>query len=170
LTAPDFIEPLDAWRVWRVKRTDGSYGLESLVQAVRWPAGAPLEAKCLRPPPIFRRSRRQRIHTAPHEDCECGIYAAGFDDVTEYLAEASWRVTCVIGRVALWGTVIECERGFRAATAYPMCLYVPLDVGRAWRVEWEDVASDLLRYGVTVEALELDGAPLTTVPGESQVA
>jgi hypothetical protein len=31
----------------------------------------------------------------------------------------------VIGRVMLWGEVVECEHGWHAACAYPAHLYVP---------------------------------------------
>jgi hypothetical protein len=37
----------------------------------------------------------------------------------------------VAGRVRLWGTVVECERGWRASHAYPSRLLVALDDGRS---------------------------------------
>jgi hypothetical protein len=61
-------------------------------------------------------------HAAPDEDCRCGIYAAA----TARQAAASVTVPArpredivhrVIGRVSLWGTVVECERGWRAERA-----------------------------------------------------
>jgi hypothetical protein len=55
----------------------------------------------------------------------------------------------VIGTVSLWGDVLECERGWRAALAYPSRLFVPLGFpGAAER------AVGLEDYGVPVELLE----------------
>jgi hypothetical protein len=62
-------------------------------------------------------------------------------------------VARVLGQVALWGTVVECERGFRASRAYPVRIYVPADTGATGSVDWEDVSFDLARYGVPVELL-----------------
>jgi hypothetical protein len=66
--------------------------------------------------------------------------------------------------------VIECERGFRAATAYPTRIYVPSDAGRPWRVEWDDVAIGLWRYGVPVEALASRSADAPRVLAELRTA
>jgi hypothetical protein len=63
----------------------------------------------------------------------------------------------VIGRVSLWGRVVECERGWRAACAYPARLYLPL--GRHGRLSFlsgpaadaERLALALRIYGVPVE-------------------
>ena len=63
--------------------------------------------------------------------------------------------------MALWGTVIECERGFRASHAYPARIYVPADAGDPWRIGWEEVAFDLCRYGVPVEPLDARAADAT---------
>jgi hypothetical protein len=146
--APDFVEPFNAWRVWKVVRRHGVYMLGSVVQRTLWPAGEALEADCLRRRTLFARSRRKRRHDAPEASCECGIYGAALERVGQYVAEAPCRgVARVLGRVALWGTVIECERGFRASHAYPTRVYVPADAGDPWRVSWEEVALGLWRYG-----------------------
>jgi hypothetical protein len=81
---PDFVEPLQAWRVWRVA-----------------------------PPAVAR----------------------------------------VLGLVSLWGTVVECERGYRASHAYPLHLYVPIDA--AWQKKhcWDELVSGLESYDVPVEPL-----------------
>lgn len=153
-TAPDFAEPLDTWRVWTVVRRDGEYSLRSVVQRTVWPAGAALEAECLRCRNVVNVLRGKRRHDAPDAHCECGIYGAGLDRVGQYVAEAAFHgVARVLGRVALWGTVVECERGFRASHAYPAKIYVPADAGDPWRISWEDVALGLWRYGVPIELL-----------------
>jgi hypothetical protein len=60
----------------------------------------------------------------------------------------------VIGRVSLWGSIVECEDGWRASHAYPERLYVPLrsesDNGRDARA----IAHELTAYGVPVELLD----------------
>jgi hypothetical protein len=92
-------------------------------------------------------------HTVPDTSCQCGIYA--IDDpckLNSYL-DSSYvgrhALHRVIGRVSLWGTVIECERGWRAAYAYPAHLYVPL--GDPAGAAAERIAEELGGYGVPVE-------------------
>ena len=152
--APDFAEPFQAWRVWKVVRRNGQYSLGSVVQRTLWPAREPLAAECLRFRQLLSRPRHKRVHDAPEAHCECGIYAAALDRISEYVAEAPCRgVARVLGLVALWGTVIECERGLRASFAYPTRIYVPADAGEPWRISWEEVAFGLCRYGVPIEPL-----------------
>jgi hypothetical protein len=108
-------------------------------------------------------------HAAPDEGCRCGIYAAA----TATQAAASVTVPArlrgqivhhVIGRVSLWGTVVECERGWRAECAYPASLAVPVSLPRApkrhflrRRRQWTrsrpaaEIAPALREYGVPVE-------------------
>jgi hypothetical protein len=57
-------------------------------------------------------------HAAPDIRCHCGIYAGMSLDAFERPRPA-WPPAPVVGTVALWGTVIEHERGWRAAVAYP---------------------------------------------------
>jgi hypothetical protein len=64
----------------------------------------------------------------------------------------------VVGEVSLWGTVIECEHGYRASLAYPRRIYVPSD-GAHW--DWEKVADDLSAYRVPVEPLPVGCADTT---------
>lgn len=157
-TAPDYAEAFEAWRVWRVVRHEGAFALASVVKRTVWPAGDPFAAECLKTLPLFDWLRRRRPHTAPEPHCECGIYAAGLDCVRGYLTDALPDARArVIGRVALWGSVVECERGFRASFAYPLALYVPLP-GRGGRAcdAVEEIAHELGRYEVPVEVLRVD--------------
>jgi hypothetical protein len=150
--APDFIEPFEAWRVWTLVRRDDEYSLGSVVQRTLWPAREPFTAECLRH--RLLRGLRRRRHAAPDVRCECGIYAAALEHVGRYVADAPCGVVPrVLGQVALWGTVVECERGFRASHAYPKRIYVPADAGEPWRIGWEEVALGLWRYGVPVVGL-----------------
>jgi hypothetical protein len=60
-----------------------------------------------------------------------------------------------VGRVALWGVVIECERGWRASYAYPARLYVPTrSTARRPRLSPREVADGLAAYGVPVTATD----------------
>lgn len=150
--APDFIEPVRAWRLWHAVERSDELHLQSLFYRIRWPALEPLEAECRawRPP-----WRRHRSHTAPSEACRCGIYAADLETVIQYLPPYPPRTECpILGRVFLWGSVVECREGWRASHAYPESLYVPSTATRG-REHAARVAARLERYGVAVELLDL---------------
>lgn len=145
LAAPDYFEPVVGWRVWRVVRYRGRYLLASLFVNVAWPPGAALEAACHH----FIR----QTHRPPEESCHCGIYAT-------QLAQIDWTSVSrrplrpfAIGRVSLWGNVIEAERGWRAERAYPLDLVVP----RVGVVRDEDVrmAEGLGHYGIPVDVVSV---------------
>jgi hypothetical protein len=70
-------------------------------------------------------------HRAPEAACRCGIYAC------ESTAGATPFLSCsrtperqtlglVLGRLSLWGKVVECQRGWRGERAHPASIYVPL--------------------------------------------
>jgi hypothetical protein len=62
-------------------------------------------------------------HPAPDPACSCGIYAARDpEEARRYLVgrDDPHVVGRVLGRVALWGTVVEGERGWRASRAHPV--------------------------------------------------
>lgn len=147
--APDYAEPLCAWRLWEVEEVDAVPRLRSLYRLSFWPVGAPFEARC--EAQRLRLSRRPR-HNAPSETCSCGIYGAPFELIRRKMAiEDGLPPGClfVLGTVSLWGDVLECERGWRAALAYPRHLFVPCGLpGAAER------AAGLRDYGVPVELLE----------------
>jgi len=146
--APDYAEPLCAWRLWEVEDVAGAPRLRSLYRISFWPVGAPFEARC--EAQRLRLSRRPR-HAAPTETCTCGIYAAPFELIRRKLAIEGGLppgFLFVIGTVSLWGDVLECERGWRAALAYPSRLFVPLGLAGA-----AERAVGLRDYGVPVELL-----------------
>ena len=76
----------------------------------------------------------------------------------------------VVGKVALWGKVIEAEHGWRAELAYPTEIWIPpslhvasgLEIGttRPPALPAEEIALLLSRYGVPVLLLEDDEALL----------
>jgi hypothetical protein len=171
MRAPDYVEPFEAWRVWNVLRRNGEYVLASVVQRAVWQAREEFTAQCLRSRGLFGRVRRRAVHEAPEVYCECGIYGTVLDRLDYYLAETPFRgAASVLGTVALWGTVIECEHGFRASHAYPLRLYVPADAGRPWRIGWDEVAVGLWGYGVPVEPLAARASEATRFLADRQAA
>jgi hypothetical protein len=149
---PDLPDAIVAWRVWWLVSFDGVCRLASAFKWATWPPGQPLVATCLGPPSLLNRLRRRSQHDAPDTGCQCGIYGAELslaDNCLSALRDCA-ELGRVLGEVSLWGTVIECEKGYRASLAYPRRIYVPAD--GAFRA-WEEIAADLSAYGVPVEAL-----------------
>jgi hypothetical protein len=152
--APDYVEPLVGWRVWVVVGTAAGPRLRSVVQRTLWAPREPLLAECRR----RRLLRRPRLHPAPAAGCHCGVYATGLEELEPLLVEAPWDTgTRVLGEVKLWGDVVECERGWRAARAYPARLFVPAVGGR---LSQRALTEALAAYGVPVE-------PLPCRPGQA---
>jgi hypothetical protein len=110
--APDFMEPLRAYRAWTFK--DGR--LLSL-NGVEWKPGEAMVAKC-RNFTIYDTP----CHDAPVSTCTCGIYAG---KNLEHLVEINYAGMGIHGEVDLWGRVMECELGYRAQYAYPKYFVVP---------------------------------------------
>jgi hypothetical protein len=167
VTAPDYFRPTSGWRVWLVVREHGELRLASVMYPTLWiprreeiavcrPAEPPVHADSLKPLSALHREP----HASPHEQCGCGIYASKtlllassyFDGHGPAGEEPLFRV---IGRVSLWGRVIEGEYGFRASHAYPSQLYVPAaGLNGVVGATPGDVARALAVYGVPVELLD----------------
>jgi hypothetical protein len=134
-------EPVVGWKIWRVEHSEERTRLRSVLYGSLWPPNRPAVADC-------KKLYRAR-HEAPDPLCECGIHAAkSLEQWQHYLAVGGDRV---FGRVMLWGDRLEGELGWRAATGYPLALYVPATLDDA-----EAIAEGLSVYGVRVE---LAGAP-----------
>jgi hypothetical protein len=103
------IEPVLGWRVWRLHRADGRLALISATRDFRWPAMDPLEATCW----IDHGSSG-----VPDPMCRCGIYAAAAPPDLP-AANVISAETCVVGAIAMWGSVVEHARGARSQFAYP---------------------------------------------------
>jgi hypothetical protein len=152
---PDFVAAREAWRVWRVVMHDGDFALASAVMGTVWPICRPLVAECRHRRWLRERLRNRPPHPAPALQCECGIYGATLEVSSKYLdQELPCAVTRVLGLVALWGTVVESERGLRASHAYPRVLFVS-GTGNGTRTGTA-VAAGLSRYGVPIEPAEHD--------------
>jgi hypothetical protein len=166
--APDLVSAIEAWRTWLVVWTPRGLRLGSVMYASCWQPRRCMEAVC-RPQPGGWPGLVEagpRLHESPASDCRCGVYgavdlaeAARYLDTVGPVGEpVAWSV---IGRVSLWGTVIEATAGYRASHAYPSALYVParrLFRPRAGR-ELPDqltataVAESLAAYGVPIRVL-----------------
>lgn len=151
--APDFAEPVRAWRAWFVVPDERTLRLRSLFVPLLWEPGRHVEAECLHR--RLLRPWRRKSHGAPHKLCECGIYATTtLSGATDYLRlmqpAAPEAIQYAVGRVSLWGVVIECERGWRASCAYPAALYVPTRSAARRALTPREVAEELAGYGVPV--------------------
>jgi hypothetical protein len=104
---PLSLEPVLGWRLWRLQRSDGVLRLGSVTRPDVWPPGEIMRARCPRDD-----------DAGPAVGCSCGLYAASSP---ENLARSGMldAVTCVVGAIAMWGTVVEHERGARSRFAYP---------------------------------------------------
>lgn len=141
-------EPLLGWRAWTVVETAAGPELRSLVYAHVWPAGEPMRQVCEPGGCLAARWPNQ-----PHA---CGIHAFKEREDAE-LYPRTWEArrsggarsvdVYAIGRVSLWGRVVEHERGYRAALAYPFDLLLPA----AHRMLAIPLAA---RYGVEVMVAE----------------
>jgi hypothetical protein len=152
---PDYVEPLEGWRAWRVGGEDGDLRLFSVIQETVWPLREELVAACLKRR-MLARLRRGRGHDAPAEACACGIYATSLERLGSYLPDRDdGRTRYVFGRVRLWGTVIECEQGWRGSCAYPSEILVPMPARAARAVRADLMGPPQPRFaGATAEEIE----------------
>jgi hypothetical protein len=166
--APDYVEPIIAWRAWLVIAEEEEIRLSSVVYKTAWPPRHGLEAECHRRvfslPRIWQ--RKPSGHSAPSGKCRCRIYGVKeTDHAASYVANALWRdeplrwplLHRAIGSVALWGAVVECEDGWRASRAYPQRIYLPKR-GQSddAPVPPHELAAALSSYGVPVELIDCD--------------
>jgi hypothetical protein len=106
--APLSIEPVLGWRVWRLSRDRDHLRLQALATSELWEPNEATPALCF----------VQDHPGAPRGACTCGYHAARS---VEDLARAGVfrRGVGVLGAVAMWGKVVEHDRGARSEFAYP---------------------------------------------------
>lgn len=167
MSVPDYIEPTVGWRVWDVVEEAGALRLRSPAFLTIWLPRREAMALCRRSFPSLY-SAGLPDHLAPHERCSCGLYATQrAADAAPYLSRLFTRRHCVLhrvmGRVSLWGSVVECRRGWRASRAYPVSLYVPTARKRLLSfltrlppplLPAEEIALGLADYGVPIEVVD----------------
>lgn len=170
--APDYVAPTVGWRGWLVVEFEGTLRLCSPRYWTVWLPQAEMVALCRLGERAWWPGRPSLPeHAAPDEDCRCGIYAAptaaqAAASLTDPPRPRERIVHHVIGRVSLWGTVVECERGWRAERAYPALLAVPAPLPRAPKrhilparrqpsrsLPASAVAGALCEYGVPIELI-----------------
>jgi len=158
-----------AWRAWNVTHTRDGWRLRSTHMDDPWPVGAPLEATCHRDRVVAGGLPYQARHAPPHLTCQCGIYGAATPDQALQYYVPSWAdisplppipledgyVPRAVGRVRLWGRVLECSQGYRATHAYVAQLFLPARRPDGKQFDVADVALDLLAYGVPIELLDV---------------
>ena len=140
LVVPDQIAVEYGWRAWGIRRRETDAGmtlLESVSHnAAFWQPRIPMEAVCNR-----------GCGDVPGNNCRCGLYSAKDLDhlhtMPHYYNYDPQDCFKVIGKVALWGKVIEGSQGWRAQFGYPSELYLPFE---AWYLH--DELKDA--YGVPV--------------------
>lgn len=110
-------EPVLGWRIWRVVEDR----LCAVVWGMPWEPRVRFEAAChAEPSPFWAGERFPAVHDSPGWDCECGVYALADRDDAELLAREKVDGDVIaLGRVSLWGRVLEGERGWRGRYAYP---------------------------------------------------
>jgi hypothetical protein len=122
--APDLIEPVAAFRAWRIV---GDALLSPYIPA-RW-EGRTMHAEC------FPANRRLEFghgwlaepHRSPHRACRCGIYAYYEPGTRTWFGEFDW----VEGVVACWGRIEAHATGLRGEVARVEALALPARPDRA---------------------------------------
>jgi hypothetical protein len=151
VAAPDAVGAIVGWRAWTIAQIDGRFRLRSMVAPTLWEPLQVFEATCLRPRlRLFRRWSAR--HEAPWTGCQCGIYATDSVTAATYASGPAYGAERrVLGTVALWGLVAECEHGWRASDAYPCQIMIPEHrFAEESSMPLEAVALDLMDYGVPV--------------------
>jgi hypothetical protein len=139
--APDLVEPVVAFRTWRVERGE----LVSPYLPERWGAGV-VEARCVRGDPQRFRHGDDLLateHVSPHPACRCGIHA--YLDPRSAVAGTDFRR--VLGIVVVWGVVELHPAGLRAQFARVRALGASPDWSGWHRRDVEKIAE---RLGVPV--------------------
>lgn len=156
---PDMIgEPIQAWRTWFVVPENGTSGelrLQSIIYGKLWEPKTIHEAECRALTNPDRDLPSLSKHEAPEEGHNCGIYAVNTpEQVDRYYRDPTYRVRegfmeiwRVRGIVALWGKIIEGDKGYRAQYAYPVRIEVPRYIkGRELHLSPREVQIGLEHY------------------------
>ena len=152
-TVPDAIEPIVAWRYWRL-------GPDGLLRSLTgrqhaWTPCQAFHAHC-RFADVDPGDRRYQMvtgfgaapHVSPGEGCTCGVYAS--TDLERLRGQILFGLRrMVVGEVSLWGKVIPAHHGYRAQFAYPKRLLVLERTAAADPA----VVVALADYGVPVEVV-----------------
>jgi hypothetical protein len=106
--------------------------------------------------------RRAATHDVPVPACGCGVHAGKeLQAAADYLflyhdVRQSHLRHRAIGRVSLWGSVVEGEKGWRASRAYPEHIFIPRADRSGRPTDVDALLEGLADYGVPVEVLDDD--------------
>ena len=142
MSALTILHPIEAWRYWyiyqlpQLKNNIGlaphPFFLKSIASDYVWFPKKAMKALCggqgnCREKPLLSIRKDSDI---PSFYGQCGI--RGFKSKEMALDFGDWWVQgAVLGKVVLWGKIIEHEEGYRAEWAYPLSL----EFGVCWRCE-----------------------------------
>ena len=116
---PDYVAPLEGWRIWHIVERDGALHLVSPLYRTAWPARQAFAAAC-------RRGLEQGVslypprtrHSAPTWGCGCGIYGSfGPAHAVAYMSRFFKHREDVIHRVIGNGLVVGRGRPVRQRLA-----------------------------------------------------
>lgn len=153
-TMPDVIGYVVGWRAWDVARqpdSDGKVMLQSVTHSYTWVPFEKARAECS----VCTSTDTRARDCIPGDACSCGFYAA---KSLEHLRTMSYHTynsedddgpVTIVGRLAMWGKVIEGSQGWKAEYAYPEMLFVPFEVAKSLA---QPVSNT---YGVPVTLLNL---------------
>ena len=114
------LHEVEAWRAWKIDEGNGPV-LHSLVRDWQWPARQKVHAVCHREEMGWGSSHRGE--GIPDVNCSCGFWATKNRlSAQRPQVHSRYLKGIVVGKVALWGDIIEHEEGFRAQFAYPLSL------------------------------------------------
>jgi hypothetical protein len=152
---PDIMGTCEGWRTWEVDEELPPFGTAPRMTSVThhdyfWAPRREMRAEC--------DLDRHGPETVPDEGCTCGFYSA---KTLEHLQSLGYigkvgraGKVPVVGRLNLWGKVIECDQGWRSEYAYPAELYVP-------HCNWKLGVRLRDAFGVPVRLLNTSGEVLT---------
>ena len=133
MKAPDYIEPIVAWRIWR-------RDFQPLTFDGVWDTEGWNEASCRIPPPSFH--PREGV---PHPRCGCGFWC--FRTIEDLFAALTLCVIIprqkLLGQVEIKGKVIEGDKGGYRAQYARILLDTVRPLEEVWPVKYR-ILSDLV--------------------------
>lgn len=138
---PDSIEPVEGWKLLRIKRPGARILCSPQQKHFNWEPQEKAVASC-----IYGRHPRGGDTPAPAEDCTCGIYMVS----TPSRAMDYYDITGKFALVKLkgWGKVVPASHGARVQYSYPAEIYLidsDEESRRKFEFEW-GVPTKLLTY------------------------
>lgn len=138
IVLPDLIEPIYAWRIWQVQKINfgDNGGIDYRLRAMNFDSpgvwDSVQEAQCKRDTKYAHANAR--CAKVPARFCSCGFYAKKNSEllIREFWYDIFWRAEILrgfyavaVGRVSLWGKIVEHEDGYRAQFAWPRSIMIP---------------------------------------------